>query len=277
MIKKFRTAAFFFVAVVLLLAACAVNKPDVRTPSAVLSHHTIGGKLFTSAWMQRSAEYQALCLQAYNIATERLDRAVDLNSRSEAPKKLAVITDIDETFLDNSPNSVHQALSGKDYEEASWNAWCELADADTVGGAVDFFRHAADRGVEVFYISNRNESNRSGTLKNLRRYGLPYADNDHLLLRTNTSNKDERRAAVLKDYEVIIYLGDNLGDFSHLFDSNSEAERKHALWKFKREIGSRFIVLPNPNYGNWEKAMNGGYPPLSVRDSILKHTLRSHK
>ncbi len=113
MIKKFRTAAFFSVAVILLLAACAVNKPNVRTPSAPLSHHTIGGKLFTSAWMQRSAEYQALCLQAYNIATERLDRAVDLNSRSEAPKKLAVITDIDETFLDNSPNSVHQPFPAK--------------------------------------------------------------------------------------------------------------------------------------------------------------------
>ena len=33
---------------------------------------TLGGKLFTAAWIQRSAEYKALCQQSYNVATERL-------------------------------------------------------------------------------------------------------------------------------------------------------------------------------------------------------------
>ena len=76
---------------------------------------TLGGKLFSSAWMQRSAEYKALCQQAYNIATERL-RAATSAPRNKG-KKWAIVTDIDETIVDNSANSVHQALEVKDYEQ----------------------------------------------------------------------------------------------------------------------------------------------------------------
>ena len=50
---------------VLTLGGCSVAQQDTQW--------TLGGKLFTSAWIQRSAEYQALCIQAYNIATERVD------------------------------------------------------------------------------------------------------------------------------------------------------------------------------------------------------------
>ena len=99
---------------VLTLGGCSVAQQDTQW--------TLGGKLFTSAWIQRSAEYQALCIQAYNIATERVDALPA--ERKQGDRPYAIVTDIDETILDNTPNSVYQALRGKDYDEETWGKWC---------------------------------------------------------------------------------------------------------------------------------------------------------
>lgn len=241
------------------------NKKQAMSP-------TLGGKLFTSAWIQRSAEYQALCEQSYALATLRLDEAL---SRKGA-KPLAIVTDIDETVLDNSPNSVHQALRGEDYTDKSWDEWCDRAEAIPLAGALKFFRYADSKGVKIFYISNRTERNRQGTLQNLRSYGFPQATDEQLMLRTTTSDKTERRQRVASGHEIVLLLGDNLGDFEHVFDSSSESERAEGVRAWRHEFGKRFIVLPNPNYGTWEKAMNGGYPSLEVKDSKLRSILKTY-
>lgn len=210
-------------------------------------------KLYTSVWMQRSAEYKALCFQAFNIATEKLHKAVlDENNKH---KKLAIITDIDETFLDNSPNSVHQALKNELFNSQSWTEWCNMGVASPLPGSIEFFKEAERLGVEVFYITNRNLNEAEGTLKNLKDFGFPYADGEHLMPKADTSNKDVRRNKVFKNYEVILFLGDNLGDFSSAFDKVSEKQREEELVKIKEKFGDIFIVLPNPNYGTWENAV----------------------
>lgn len=233
-------------------------------------------KLYTAVWMQRAAEYKGLCLQAYNLAEWRLEEA--LQNPQNQGKKLAVITDIDETFLDNSPNSVHQARKNLLYESQSWHEWCAKACADTLPGALRFFSKAAKAGVEVFYISNRSEQDRNGTLRNLKAFGFPYADDAHLLLRGNTSDKEERRLAVTQNYEVILYLGDNLGDFLSVFDSPNEQERERALFNQRNQIGRRFILLPNPNYGNWETALHGGTSgSISRQTSTIESKAKGYK
>lgn len=265
--------------IAITMSSCVFVKYNETSGYTRVKHHngenlTVGGKLFTSAWMQRSAEYKALCLQAYNIAKLRIDN--ELRLRHSMPR--AIITDIDETILDNSPNAVHQALKGKDYEDQSWDKWCDLAQADALEGAVELFQYAAKNGIEIFYISNRNERNRQGTLENLKKHNFPYADNEHLLLREKSSDKTSRRQKIEEKYKVVLYMGDNLGDFTHEYDSSSEADRYNALLKDKNEFGDRFIVLPNPNYGTWEKAMNGGYPDLKTKDKKLKkELLKTHK
>jgi Predicted secreted acid phosphatase len=50
-------------------------------------------------WYQTSAEVKALYVQGYNVARDNL--ATKLATQSEKPK--AIILDIDETVLDNSP------------------------------------------------------------------------------------------------------------------------------------------------------------------------------
>lgn len=259
----------------LLLISCTKPVTDQSTHTDSISNSlTLGGKLYTSAWIQRSAEYKALCLQTYNLAELRLEEA--LRNKASNGRPLAIITDIDETILDNTPNSVYQALKGEDYTDESWNEWCARAEADTLAGARDFFIRADKAGVQIFYVSNRYEVNRAGTLDNLKKFGFPQVDDEHLLLRTDVSDKTERRNQVMNTYDIIMFLGDNLGDFEHIFDSSDEAERLQGLEIYRREFGKRFIVLPNPNYGTWEKAMNSGYPPLTERDELLKMNLKTY-
>jgi len=235
---------------------------------------TIAGKLFTSLYQQRAAEYKALCFQAYNIARMRVDESLQPSSS----QKRAVITDIDETVLDNSPYAVHQALMGKEFDPASWLDWSNRAQCDTLAGALSFFNYAASKKVEVFYVTNRDEKEREGTIKNLQRFGFPYADNDHLILKQTTSSKESRRQKIASSFNIVLLLGDNLSDFSELFDKKSAEDRLTATRQVSSEFGKKFIVLPNSDYGDWESALYKYNYKLSPaqKDSIIKSNLKSY-
>ncbi|SIT96441.1 5'-nucleotidase, lipoprotein e(P4) family [Epilithonimonas bovis DSM 19482] len=251
------------------------SQQNIQNTAEKNNQLTVGGKLFTSFFQQKAAEYKALCFQAYNIATLRLDENLN-NNTDKRPK--AVITDIDETVLDNSPYAVHQSLLGKDYDADSWRDWTSRAIADTVAGAPKFFKYAASKNVEVFYVSNRDEKERTGTLANLKKFGLPYADDSHLILRTTASSKEERRQKLESSYHILLYIGDNLADFSNLFDHKTEAERTANTQKLASEFGKKFIVLPNPNYGDWESALYQYNYKLSPaqKEAAIKAELKNY-
>jgi len=262
---------FYILTCLSLLIACSGPKQVSSTPSA--GNLVVNGKLWSSVFQQKAAEYKALCIQAYNIARLRLDEAL----KQPASKPRAIITDIDETFLDNSPFAVHQALQGKDYEPAAWTEWTNKGVADTVPGALSFFNYAAANNVEVFYITNRRESDRPGTLQNLKSFQFPFADDQHLVLRKDVSSKEPRRQQVAATHDIILLLGDNLADFSPLFDTRkSTDERAATVQQLAAEFGKRFIVLPNTNYGGWEDALYGnktGLTPMQ-KDSAIKSNLK---
>lgn len=254
------------------LLACKTTRPvaEKSTGSSLLP----GGPAWAALWQQQSGEYKALCLQAYQLAALRLNQYI----AAKGSKPLAVVTDIDETVLDNSPYSVHQALAGKTYDDKSWMEWTAKAVADTVPGAPSFFKYAASKGVKVFYITNRLEAERAVTLQNLQHYQFPDADDQHLLLKTTTSGKEPRRQQVLRQYEIVMLFGDNLGDFSATFDKKPFEERNTAALQAAPDFGSRYIVLPNPMYGDWEGALYNFQYKLTTpqKDSILRSRLRNY-
>lgn len=209
-------------------------------------------KTLSILWQQHAAEYRALCYQAFNIAALRLNEAV---KEKKSADKLAIITDLDETILDNSYSEAKLIKEGKSYTPASWKEWTNRSAATGVPGAVEFLQNAKQKGVSVFYISNRDTGDRQSTLRNLQNLHLPDADLAHMLFRTNTSSKESRRINVADKYKVIMLLGDNLGDFTEVFDGKSTAERKTETDKVQNEWGKKFIVLPNPVYGEWENAL----------------------
>lgn len=261
----------------LLIIGCSTQKKINSAPAP--GQLLIDGKLWSSIFQQRAAEYDALCLQAFNIARLRVDEAVKASDQAHGePKNMAVITDIDETFLDNSPYAVRQALIGKDYDPATWYEWTSKGIADTLPGALSFFRYAASKNIEIFYITNRDEKDKAGTLSNLQHYQFPYSDNQHLIVRGTSSSKEERRNQVAKTHDIIILLGDNLSDFSALFDKKTEAERDQNVQKLAAEFGKKFIVLPNTNYGGWEDAIYDNkrdWTPAQ-KDSLLRSRLKSY-
>ncbi|MBC7588711.1 MAG: 5'-nucleotidase, lipoprotein e(P4) family [Chitinophagaceae bacterium] len=254
------------------LAACSTQQKLVAT--APENNMIPSGKLFTTFFQQRAAEYKALCFQAYNIAAWRLDQS--LQTPSSKPK--AIVTDIDETVLDNSAYAVHQGLLGKDYDIATWAEWTALAQADTLAGALTFFNYAASKNVEVFYITNREEKERESTLRNLNKFGFPFADEKHLITKSGTSSKEARRQSVLATHEIVLLLGDNLADFSLLFDKKTEAERLQNVQKNAAAFGEKFIMLPNANYGDWESALYQYNYKLSLqqKDSVVRGVLKSY-
>lgn len=256
-----------------ILFACKTSQKAVAVPQSSVSNITIEGKLFSVAFMQRAAEYSALCFQAYNIARQRVDESLMM----ETSRPRAIITDIDETLLDNSAEEVHQGLLGKGFDPVEWTHWTSLAIADTVPGALTFFKFAASKGVEIFYVTNREEKEREGTLKNLEKFNFPYSDNEHLILKQDVSSKEARRQQIMKDHDVILLIGDNLSDFSALWDAKTVEQRLENVQKESALFGSRFIVLPNPVYGDWENALYR-YKRLTPaqQDSTLKTWLKNY-
>ena len=263
---------YFFYSLLLFVTACTSQKKIVVPPDN--SPLVVDGKIWSSLFQQRAAEYKALCLQAFNIAKWRVDEI----AVQQATKPRAIVTDIDETFLDNSPYAVHRALQGKDYSPESWYEWTARGIADTLTGALAFFNYAASKNIEVFYITNREEKEREGTLKNLQQFSFPFANNQHLILRQNTSSKELRRQQVANTHEIILLLGDNLADFSMLFDKKTEAERDQYVQILSNEFGKKFIVLPNTNYGGWEDAIynNSHNWTAAQKDSLIKTRIKGY-
>jgi 5'-nucleotidase (lipoprotein e(P4) family) len=235
-----------------LLLTCLLLCQQAKAQQPGLSSITNSGKAWALLYQQRAAEYRALCFQAYNIAKLRLDEAV----KHRGKKPLAVVTDIDETVLDNSPYDAARAINNLDFDITEWKKWTAKGIADTVPGAPAFFKYAASKGVVVFYITNRDEDERAGTLKNLKLYNLPNADDTHLILKQETSSKEARRQQVLKKYNVVLLCGDNMPDFNALYDNKpAEESRMATTEQLKKQFGSRCIIIPNPAYGDFENAL----------------------
>ena len=221
---------------------------DIKKDSTDIDNEKL---LVATLFHQKAAEYRALSYQAYNIAKLILDNEL---RRMSLTKKLAVIVDVDETVLDNSPFQAKIILEKTQYPEY-WNEWCELAQAKVLPGAVEFLNYAKSKGVEVFYVTNRKENLKEKTIKNLKVKGFPYADIEHLYMRKNESGKEKRRQAIASNYHIVLFLGDNLSDFSYVFDKKSIEERFFLTDSLKNEFGKRFIVLPNSMYGAWYDAL----------------------
>jgi 5'-nucleotidase (lipoprotein e(P4) family) len=79
-----------------------------------------------------------------------------------------------------------------------------------------------------------------------------------MLFRVDTSDKQARRDSVEKDFEIALLLGDNLNDFLSVFRKKPIDVRSAEVDKIKEEWGKKFIVFPNPLYGDWEGAIYKG-------------------
>jgi len=203
-----------------------------------------------TAWVQNSGEFAALNLQAYQFAKLRLTQIIT-QEPSEKPR--AIVLDIDETVLDNSNYQAFCIKNAKEFKVEDWEKWTELAKAEPTPGALDFLNFTKNNGVEIFYLSNRHENERIATLENLKNQKFPFADNQHLILRTDEPSKENRRQKIAEEFNIVLFFGDNLGDFSDIYYHNQDGKKaKEKVLEQPELFGTKFVILPNPMYGSWE-------------------------
>lgn len=210
-------------------------------------------------WTQTSGEARALAYQAFTLARMMLDQ--DLRLKRRGGLRRAVVVDVDETVLDNSRYQATLLKSRQPYDSNTWTDWVKLEQAEAIPGAVDFLRYAASRGVRVFYVTNRKVVEKDATAANLRKLGFPDVSDETLLVRTDpkSSSKEPRRNEIGRRYRIVLLMGDNLNDFDKVFEDGKTVEgRLAAVEQSKGRFGTRFIVLPNVMYGDWE---NAAYDP----------------
>jgi 5'-nucleotidase (lipoprotein e(P4) family) len=233
-----------------------------------------------------SGEGAALSVQAYRGLIDMMiarssDRAVGLKVWSAvltpdatlaAPKfedcgskPLAVVLDVDETSLLNLGFEADEAQRSGSYDPARWDRW-EKTGIHAVAatpGIIEAAKIAKTSGVTMVYNSNRLASNAAETAAALDGAGLgPVAHLRNLWLQGDEgsgSGKDARRHAIAAKYCVIAMVGDQLGDFSDLFNRPGmtpsmrraaiDGEALRTIW------GHGWFILPNPVYGS---ALKGG-------------------
>jgi acid phosphatase len=226
--------------------------------------------LLATLWNQRSVEYKGNALTVYALARIRLDEALADKSWTAAPIEQkgdfanlppAIILDVDETVLDNSPYEVWMMKANQTFSTKTWNQFCAAQISKAIPGAVEFTKYADSKGVKVFYISNRGIETKKDTRENMEKLGFPMGSNVDTFMMQNEkpdwgSQKGTRRTVIAKDYRILLNFGDNLGDFDDRYRS-SEAERLKVFEEDKAHWGRDWLVIANPTYGSFDTAPFG--------------------
>ena len=217
-------------------------------------------------WMRTSAEYKALAYQGYNVAMNAVKIAVTDPSHQRKP--LAIVLDADETVVDNTKLMGESIANGNGRFDAPW--WRQAVHqgkSQAMPGAVEFLNEVHKQGVEIFYVSNRYAPvNLDVTIQNFKELGFPSVDKDHVLLFEKDSDKQPRFDMIAKKYYVVVYMGDNAGDFPIGTKGKTLAERNGIIDAHKEDFGTTFVVFPNPAYGSWVSALAKGYQNLSPEE-----------
>ena len=222
------------------------------------------GNLLVSAvaWKQTAAEYRALYHQAFNLARLHLDGA--LAKFRPGDKPLAVVTDVDDTVLGAANYWGYLIKRDMDFfDDAIWDEWVADNKFTAMPGAVEFFNYAKEKGVEVFYVTNRDQGENTYELAagNLASLGFPFVDRAHLFVQRETSNKEEKQKEIAASHDIVLYLGDNLNDFQRKYYVKDVDERLRLMEEDKALYGIRYILLPNPTDGHWIRAIFGDSEP----------------
>jgi 5'-nucleotidase (lipoprotein e(P4) family) len=238
-------------------------------------------------WLQQAPEARLATLSIYRNATAMLKAAIAapdsaaVEQRGQAGGMAlppAVIVDVDETMLDNSPFEARMVRDGAAFDEAAWARWIGQRGAAPVPGAVDFAKAVDKAGARIFYVTNRecfageNPCRaKADTMANMAKLGFPRADDpDAFLLKGERpewrSDKTSRRQLVAATHRIVMLVGDDMRDFLSPAQAHALHARDRELTRLaEAEIGRRWFVIPNPMYGSWMErlgALDGQYAAL---------------
>ncbi len=254
-------------------SAPAQTAGPLVAPAPIRTEDPSARGLDANLYMQTSAEYRACCYQAYNLATSRLKPALATLAAGARP---AVIMDLDETVFDNAGYQSTQIRKNLAFDQRSWDLWEEKYPDEVrlIPGAREFIQAAESLGYTVIHVSNRKEKYRAQARRALDRLGIPVKGDHQIRLTTDTSDKTKRRQEVERDYAVLLLVGDNLRDFDEQFKAATLKEktpaavegviqaRKAIVDANRAAWGDRWVIIPNPAYGEWTRPLGLGQGDL---------------
>lgn len=219
--------------------------------------------VYALAWKQTAAEYQALYYQGFNIARMQVQAALERHQPGDKP--LAVVTDVDDTVLHSLTYWGHLVQRNMDFfDDAIWDRWVESNRVTATPGALEFLAFCAANNVAVFYVTSRDqgENTLELALANLRSVGFPFVDEEHVTVLRDSSNKEPRQDALMAQYNVLTFLGDNLNDFRRKYYIRSDVDARIASMSEDRDkFGREYVIFPNPTDGQWLAAIFGESEP----------------
>ena len=240
----------------LLLVACA-GTPPAAEPMSQTADDSQDWYSEALHWTRTSAEHRAILEQTFKLAAQR----IEVLAAGRAPGTWAIAADADETLVDNSQYDLEVKRAGEEFNTESWHAWVRREAAPALPGAVAFIDRVKALGGVVAVVTNRRTEVCAPTARNLKDVGIAF---DVVLCREEDGQKEPRWDAVAAGQttewpeaqfsdagapgpvEILMWLGDNIGDFPDL--DQSARQQPGELEGF----GDRFIALPNPMYGSWE-------------------------
>lgn len=142
-----------------------------------------------------------------------------LKEHPEEKGHVCVVSDIDETLLDNRPFLSDKAKSSlKEVDWTGWEAWLNKAQCAPLKPTLEMLKYARSKGVAIFFITGRQEHCRRATIENLVDCGIAY---DGLYMR---KDKDQTNADIMKTeyrkkleemgYKILVNIGDQQSDLN---------------------------------------------------------------
>lgn len=241
-------------------------------------------------WLYGSGESAATSIQAFRAFRDHVLAAIKARPRNSvvlaegatvaAPRWIpcgnrpfAVVLDVDETVLQNLGYEYDEAITGRSFESARWQRWerTGAGQVSSIPGAVTALRALRQAGVTVIYNTNRESIHAAQTADALTRNGLgPVKHRETMWLAGDVgtgSAKDARRAVISERYCVVAMAGDQLGDFSDLFNAKAlevRARREAAgRGDYAAMWGAGWFMFANPVYG---PSIRGGFDDVFPAD-----------
>ena len=275
---------------VLALGACATAPAAPAPPAAPAAPAAAPAVPATMQWLYGSGEGGAASIQAWHgfrdhvLAAAKARPAMSVvlapGSTLAAPrffpcgnKPLAVVLDADETVIQNLGFEYALARRGVGSDRELHRRWMAegVDEIAPMPGAVTAVRAAREAGVKVIFNTNRDAEFAATAAAALNRAGLgPAVHLDTLFLRGDPPGgrgKEGRRSAIAERHCVIAMAGDQLGDFTDLFNAAGlpvpERRRAATGGPLARLWGNGWFMLSNPVYG---PGLSGGFDEIFPAD-----------
>lgn len=195
---------------------CAVYKESIKKPDDVGAEQGLK--------YMKSSEYRKEFSKAIADATDACKRY----AREHPDESLAIVSDIDETVLDNSD---HFRENHANFDWPTFKKYAEQSKAPPLKKTADLLKWARKQGIAIFLVTGRPEALRRVTVRNLINAGISY---DGLFLRSEQQYDDtgthhpsatEVKTKIREQIEgmgftIVVNIGDQVSDLvgGHAYD-----------------------------------------------------------